>query len=392
MSVAHLRHGVADPRFALATFLLHFFGRISLIILLAIWVAYPLVVGALSLMRPRRRAATTTFPDVPRISVVLATRANADAIRARVANLREASYDGRVVEVIVALDASGSEASPDDLAGLEAHVVIGDRPGGKAATLNAGVRAAHHEILIFADTAQTFDTQAFTEMVFALADPRVGAVSGSLHTSPHGASNLAAWYWRYERRVRHAEARLHSPIGVTGAIYALKRALWEPLPAELILDDLYVPMSLVLKGWRVGFTERARAVDARQFTATQEFRRKVRTLTGVLQLCVWLPGVLNPLRNPVWLQFIFHKLLRLATPYLVTIVAVDALWAIGRRLLSADATIPLVALMVLCVTALTFSRVRRTVARHLAWGFALQASVVVAMVNGFRGRWDVWRS
>ena len=367
------------------------FGRISLIILLAIWVAYPLVVGALSLMRRRPRNARTRPADLPRISIVLATRANADAIRARVANLREASYDGSV-ELIVALDASGSEASPNDLAGLDAYVVIGDKPGGKAATLNAGVRAARHEILIFADTAQTFDSQVLSEMVFALEDPRLGAVSGTLHTSPHGTSNVADWYWRYERRVRRVEARLHSPIGVTGAIYALRRELWEPLPADLILDDLYVPMSLVLRGWRVGFTERARAVDARQFTAAQEFRRKVRTLTGVLQLCVWLPDVLNPLRNPVWLQFVFHKLLRLATPYLVTIVAVDALWVVVRRLLSANATIPLVAVAILCVAALTFSRVRRSVAQQLALGFALQASVVVAMVNGFRGRWDVWRS
>ena len=49
----------------------------------------------------------------------------------------------------------------------------------------------------------------------------------------------------------------------------------------------------------------------------QDARTKgaVRTLTGVIQVCAWLPGVLNPLRNRIWLQFVFHKLLRLLTPY-----------------------------------------------------------------------------
>ena len=52
----------------------------------------------------------------------------------------------------------------------------------------------------------------------------------------------------------------------------LRRALWAPLRDGLILDDLYVPMRLVLAGHRVGFAPQARAVDGRTFTARQEFR------------------------------------------------------------------------------------------------------------------------
>ena len=143
----------------------------------------------------------------------------------------------------------------------------------------------------------------------------------------HGALNLAERYWRLERWLRKWEARLHSSVGVTGAIYAMRRELWKPLPANLILDDVYLPMRLVLDGWRVGFTDQARARDVRRFEAGQEYRRKVRTLTGVIQVCAWLPGVLNPVRNPIWLQFVFHKLLRLLTPYLVVIALVGMAWA-----------------------------------------------------------------
>ena len=92
----------------------------------------------------------------------------------------------------------------------------------------------------------------------------------------------------------YTEARIHSAIGVTGAIYAMRRELWAALPQGLILDDLYAPMQVVLRGYRVGFCDAAIATDARRFTPKDEYRRKARTLTGVLQLCAWLPSVLSP--------------------------------------------------------------------------------------------------
>ena len=265
-------------------------------------------------------------------------------------------------------------------------------PGGKAASLNAAVRHANHEILVFADTAQRFDREAIPELVAQFADARFGAVSGMLDLpGAAGRRNAVEHYWRYERWLRRWEARLHSTVGVTGAIYAMRRSLWQDLPAGLILDDLYGPMRLVLQGWRVGFTERALAHDARRFAAADEYRRKVRTLTGVIQTTVWLDGVLDPRRNPIWLQFVFHKLLRLLTPYLTVFVAIATVWVLtrtvlatshGPRVLAAAGTLLLVLLLV--------PPIRRVVSAQLAWGIALQSSIVVATFNGVRGKWNVW--
>ena len=58
----------------------------------------------------------------------------------------------------------------------------------------------------------------------------------------------------------------------------------------------------------------------------------MRTLTGVLQLCAWLPQTLAPVRNPVWPQFVTHKLLRLLTPYWVLVCVVWAIAAIEHRI------------------------------------------------------------
>jgi hypothetical protein len=163
------------------------------------------------------------------------------------------------------------------------------------------------------------------------------------------------------------------------------------LPPGLLLDDLYVPMRLILQGHRVGFAPAARAVDRRTFSARQEFRRKVRTLTGNLQLCAWLPGVLVPLRNPIWLQFVLHKLARLVTPYLALALALG-LAVLGARALGEALPAALAGTALAVALLLAAQPALRRRARHLiTWGVALQAAVVVATFNGLRGRWDVWQ-
>jgi cellulose synthase/poly-beta-1,6-N-acetylglucosamine synthase-like glycosyltransferase len=357
------------------------------------WIAYPLAIRLLGAWRRRDEVPDLRSPQTS-VSVIVASADDAACIRERVADLLSTSYPADLLEVIVALDASYAKATAEELSNLDArvHVVAGDSPGGKATALNAAVRAASHEVLVFADTAQRFDPNAISALVAALGDPRLGAVSGMLDLPGRdGSLNLAERYWRYERWLRFWEARVHSTVGVTGAIYAMRRSLWTPLPAGLILDDVYLPLRLIIDGWRVGFTDRAIAYDTRRFGAEQEFRRKVRTLTGNIQVCAWLPAVLHPLRNPVWPQFLFHKLLRLLTPYLSALVLLGSSVIVIRAVRSSPRALLVATVLTLAfLAACLHARVRRAVRTQIAWGVALQGSVVLAAVNGMRGRWDVW--
>jgi cellulose synthase/poly-beta-1,6-N-acetylglucosamine synthase-like glycosyltransferase len=363
----------------------------SLVGLVVTWLVYPAAIFALAAFRRSSSRPTPAAPPV--VSAVLATSSDAATIRRRVQNLLSSQYPADRIEVIIAIDEARRGATVEELSDLDprVHVVIGDAPGGKAAALNAGVRAAHGDVLVFADAAQVFAEDAVMRLVSALSDPRLGAVSGALEVGYKGSSNLSERYWTYERALRAAEARLHSAVGVTGAIYGMRRTLWEPLPAGLILDDVYTPMRLVASGWRIGFAELARAYDPRRFAPAEEYRRKVRTLTGVIQLCAWLPSVLNPLRNPIWVQFVCHKLLRLATPYFVVLGLLGGAWLVATRLSGDQLRVALLPLLVAVAAALVIRPVRDAAKSRLAWVVALQSAVVVATVNGARGRWNVWQ-
>jgi cellulose synthase/poly-beta-1,6-N-acetylglucosamine synthase-like glycosyltransferase len=364
---------------------------LSAVCLFLVWLGYPAAIATLAAVaRVRRRPGVVNEPSV---SVILATRENVRAVLDRVDDLFATSYPRDRIEVIVALDSGDTAAARDAFNHMDrVRVVAGDSPGGKAAALNAGARAATSDILVFADTFQRFESDAISRLVAALDDARYGAVSGRLELPAASAASPVGMYWRLERRLRSNEARLHSTIGVTGAIYAMRRQLWMPLPPGLILDDVYTPMRLILAGHRIGFADAARATEMRGSSASGEFRRKVRTLTGVLQLCAWMPALLVPIRNPVWIQFVFHKLLRLATPYLILPIAV---WVVVRstQALVDSPSAALIAGVVVALSAVLAGRRLGAIAwRGLVWGVSLQAAVVVATAQGLRGRWDVWRS
>jgi len=357
-----------------------------------IWLAYPVTVAGLARLRPRPSRQPGSAART--VSVIIASADEAAPICARLTDVLAADYPSEQMHVIVALDYASARAKPEDLSGFDARVttVRGDAPGGKASTLNAAVRSSRGDVLVFTDTSQAFDPSAVSELVAALSEPRVGIVSGALELErSRRGGTLAHAYWRYERWLRANEARLHSGVGVTGAIYAMRRDLWHPLPAGLILDDVYTPMRLALDGWRIGFSSRAVAFDERRFTPAQEYRRKVRTLTGVIQLCAWLPAVLNPFRNPVWIQFVVHKLLRLLTPYLALVATLALVWELAAFVITSGRLSIVYVAMAAVALIFVVPRLRRALFAQLAWAWALQTSAVTASINGLKGNWNVWK-
>jgi cellulose synthase/poly-beta-1,6-N-acetylglucosamine synthase-like glycosyltransferase len=122
-------------------------------------------------------------------------------------------------------------------------------------------------------------------------------------------------YWKYEKWMRRNESRVWSTLGATGAIYALRRACWSPLPEATLLDDVLAPMRAVLAGCRIVFDERAVAYDRASTDAAAESRRKTRTLAGNYQILGQEPRLLLPIVNPVWLQYLSHKVGRLLMPW-----------------------------------------------------------------------------
>lgn len=303
---------------------------VSLAVVAYVYAGYPALLALWARVsgRPTRRRTHRDEAAWPAVSVVIAARNEGARLPGRVANLLNQRYPGPL-EVVVVSDGS-TDGTAAALSRFPENVRLVEVPaGGKPVALNAGVRAARGSILVFADARQQFSPDAIRCLVENFDDPRVGGATGELildceHADPSDSTigDGVGLYWKYEKWLRRHESLIRSTLGATGAIYALRRELWRPLPSATLLDDVLAPMRAVLKGYRIVFDERARAFDRTSPHGPAESRRKVRTLAGNYQILALEPRLLIPFVNPVWVQYLSHKVGRLLVPWALLCILV----------------------------------------------------------------------
>jgi poly-beta-1,6-N-acetyl-D-glucosamine synthase len=289
----------------------------AMLLLGYLYVGYPLVAWLRARVSPRWHRRE---PIAPLVTVVVVAHNEAATIGRRIRNLLDLDYPADRLDVVIASDGSTDGTAARARSHVDARVAVRSFVSrrGKGAVLNDVVPAVRGEIVVLADARQRFEPAAVKALVSNFADPSVGAVSGELMLSAGTTATGAGvgFYWRYEKFIRRQESRTDSTVGATGAIYAIRRALFSPIPANTILDDVLVPMRVVRRGYRVVFDERARAFDGPSATARQEFVRKTRTIAGTFQLFCRERWLLNPFRNRIWFETLSHKVLRLTAPLL----------------------------------------------------------------------------
>lgn len=364
-------------------------GLTALGLLVGGWLLYPAGLWLVSRRRSREAGRPITGAE-PDVEVIIATRDAPEAIQARLRNILGSAYPPERLRVTVALDASAAAshaALRDALLSMhQVQVVLGDPAGGKAAALNAGVRAARAGVLVFTDTAQAFDPGTTAALVRCLQAPGVAGASGYL--AARGDRGALGRFWAYETSLRALESRCDGLVGLTGAVYALRATAWVPLRDGLINDDLMVPLLVRRGGNRVVHCPDAVARDPREFTREQQYARRVRTLTGIYQLLAWHPWVVVPGRNPLWLEFLCHKVIRLLTPLLLVMAGLAIV-----PFLSAGVLIAIVgaALVVAVLGAILLRCGPAVLLGEAAWALRLLfVAPTVAAWHGLRGQWDVW--
>ncbi|MDD2335106.1 MAG: glycosyltransferase family 2 protein [Geobacteraceae bacterium] len=304
---------------------------LSLIFVLYTYAGYPLVLWMLSFFRNKRTLVSGQFPSV---SVVIAALNEENNIGRRIENLLAQEYPSDKLEILVISDGStdGTEEIARSFTNRGVTVYgLPDR-NGKAMALNYGVSKAKGDIIVFTDARQTFEVGAIAHLTASFSDESVGCVSGELHFLNDVESGIQVEmgaYWRYEKWLRKNESATGSVVGATGAIYAIRRELYRPLPQGTLLDDVLTPMNIVMKGHRTVFNGAAVAYDIVSKDFGQEWKRKVRTLAGNWQLLTLSPALLLPWQNPYWWRFLAHKIFRLLVPFLLPVMVAFSAFSIG---------------------------------------------------------------
>ncbi len=360
------------------------------------YAGYPLLIAMLARLRPHRVTRSTLEFGT---TIIMVAFNEENRIGEKIRNCLAQSHPSSLLRLLVVSDGSDdrTNAIVEGFAADGVRLLAFAERRGKAACLNDAVAASSDEFLVFCDVRQTLEIDAVAHLLENFADKEVGAVSGELAFRNDEISDFGEGvdaYWRYEKFIRQNEAVFDSVVGVSGALYAMRRELWQPIPDSTILDDVLIPMNVIMQGHRVVFDQRAIAWDRPSSAATEEKRRKVRTLAGNFQLFLQHPRFLVPWRNPLFVQMLCHKVLRLVVP-LMMLVAL-----LSNAMLAAQGGFWGLVLLVqalvygLAIAAILSARLRRArLLRLLAAFFQLNGFVVLGLIE-YLGNRDAhrWRS
>lgn len=259
---------------------------------------------------------------LPAISLIVPAYNEAHVIQAKIENCLALDYPVDRLEILLASDGSTDGTSEIIQHAADAgriRAVLYEHRRGKAAVLNDLVGLATGEVIVFSDAASMLEPASLRALASNFADSRVGCVSGIyrvLQPSKDADGHQESLYWRYETFVRMAEARVGSMLGAHGALYAIRRDLFEPLGPGVINDDFMIPVAILLNGFDAIYDRRAVAwEDARENAG---YARRIRVMMGnYQQLLLLLKRRGRSRKQRVLFQLLSHKGLRVLMPFLM---------------------------------------------------------------------------
>jgi cellulose synthase/poly-beta-1,6-N-acetylglucosamine synthase-like glycosyltransferase len=325
------------------------------------------------------------------VSVIIPVHNEASRIGRKVANTQALRYPGERLQVVFVSDGSTDQTNTLIRAALTPQMTLIELPerGGKAAALNAGLRRATHDIVVFSDASIELEPDSLQHLVRGFADPAVGCISGE-DRIPESAGE--ALYGRYELMLRRLESRVHSIAGASGSFYAQRRSLCHPF-AEGLAPDFLSVLRTVEQGARAISEPAAIGTMTAVRDPRQEFQRKIRTLIRGMTTLFAYGHLLNPFESG-WFAFVLfsHKVMRWLAPVFLLLLFLAPL-PILRTPLYAAAFVAQATFYLGALAALRqWVAVHRTLPGRLALYFAsVNMAILVAWVQYARGvRQELW--
>jgi cellulose synthase/poly-beta-1,6-N-acetylglucosamine synthase-like glycosyltransferase len=298
---------------------------------------YPLLIyGCSRLFGRRREAAAPADDNLPFVTLLIAAHNEERWIGKRLENALAQEYPPDKLEVLVASDGSrdGTVAIVSAFARRGVRILDFRENRGKATVLNEAIVEASHPVVVFSDANTFFELGAVRSLARWFADPAIGTVCGRLVlTDPQKGRNVDSVYWKYETFLKKCESRLGALLGANGAIYALRKNEYVPIPPDTLVDDFVIPLAAKLKTSKaIVYDDAAVAWEECPPGIGDEFRRRSRIGAGGFQAMLRLFPLLSPVRGWVALSFLSHKILRWCSPFFLALAFAANLLCLDSKL------------------------------------------------------------
>jgi biofilm PGA synthesis N-glycosyltransferase PgaC len=289
---------------------------LSAAILLYTYLGYGVLVYLLAKLK-QRKGAPDILPDeqLPGVTVVIAAYNEARFIEEKIRNTFSLDYPQDKLQLLIVTDGS-DDGTPEIVArhARVTHMHLPERRG-KIHAVNRVMQSVETPIVVFSDANTTLNRMAIKNLVRHYQDEAVGGVAGEKRIATKETENASGagegLYWKYESFLKKKDSHLYAVMGAAGELFSVRTALFEEPPVNMIIEDFYMSLRVVSKGYRFIYEPDAYATETASATIADEWKRKVRISAGGFQAIAKLWPLLNPFKHGVvTFQYISHRVLR----------------------------------------------------------------------------------
>jgi len=293
-----------------------------------VYAAYPcMLLAASAILKPVHRPCSGE--PLPRLTLFVPVHNEEAILERKILNCLEIDYPPELLEIVFASD--GSTDRTNDIlksrAGGRVKVHLSEANRGKNAVINEYAPLTNGEVLVFTDANAFFEGRAVKRLASHFSDARVGCVGGRLKylSGVSGTARGEGLYFRYENLLRQLEGDRGSLVGANGAIYAIRRSLFLPVPVH-VPNDFFHPLSVLKRNHLAVFDARALAVETPTEHHGEEFKRRRRIVARSMVAVVEVGRLFGIFGGRGTFYLMSHKVMRWLTfPMLVLVFAANLL-------------------------------------------------------------------
>ena len=283
------------------------------------YVLFPFILYILTINKKLKFSELTEKKEV---TIIMSLYNEESVIAEKLDSILNSDYPLDKIKIIIGSDNSNDNTNEIVEAYAKKHQNIDftafTERQGKSNVINSMIDKSTSEILILSDANVFFDKNTISELVKPFSDPKVGLVDSHMKNTglkKEGISIQEKSYISREVYIKHREGILWGTMmGPFGGCFAMRRELYSPVPKTFLVDDFYLCMKVLEKGYKAINNLDAVVYEDVSNNLSDEFRRKVRIATGNFQNLKEFKHFLWPPWTGSAFSFLSHKVLRWITP------------------------------------------------------------------------------
>jgi len=297
-----------------------FFFWTCLGLIIYTYLIYPFLIITLARLFPRKSDFNEN--EFPQVVMVISAYNEEAVLEEKIKNCLAIDYPQERIQFIFGSDGStdGTNQILSNVDHSNIQVKLFPEREGKSSVLNKLVQGIGEEILLFSDANSIYKSDSVKLLTRHFSDPNVGGVCGKLKLlNPSGTpgGEGEGLYWRFENSIKKAEGIINSVISANGAIFAIRKELFELVPTHLSLnDDFMITLQILGKHRKVIYDQQAVATENSSPDMEGEFARKIRISSLNYSAVPSMLPLLHPKYGFTALSIFSHKILRWMVPFL----------------------------------------------------------------------------